>query len=194
MCSGGRQSICCNWSSHWIAFCFCWHLWPISFQTLLNPRGLYLASLGPIYVILLVSGALAFHAAGGRVRTLCACLCGRRGKGTAPSTAESWFAKDKVTASLVPRTMVFSGTCLVPLSLFLSCCVCVCSCTAYDEDRLGSDPKKTVVLPYCCVNELVTSNVTFYIPKYWKTSFIDPWVCGSYPRLGIEPTALTSAG
>lgn len=71
-----------------LAFVLCSHL-AASCLTLLNPRGLYLASLGPIYVILLVSGALAFHAAGGRVRTLCACLCGRRGKGTAPSTAES---------------------------------------------------------------------------------------------------------
>lgn len=38
--------------------------------TLLNPHGLQLASLVPIYVVLLVSATLAFHAAGGRLRNV----------------------------------------------------------------------------------------------------------------------------
>uniref|UniRef100_A0A131XFJ8 Putative conserved plasma membrane protein n=1 Tax=Hyalomma excavatum TaxID=257692 RepID=A0A131XFJ8_9ACAR len=38
--------------------------------TLLNPAGYYVASLVPIYLLLLVSGVLAFHAAGGRIHAL----------------------------------------------------------------------------------------------------------------------------
>lgn len=47
--------------------------------TLLNPKGLYVASLVPIYLLLVISGALAFHAAGGRAHSLWAFLrCSRR--------------------------------------------------------------------------------------------------------------------
>ncbi|XP_064476822.1 gamma-secretase subunit Aph-1-like [Ornithodoros turicata] len=54
--------------------------------TLLNPHGLQLASLLPIYIILLVSGALAFHAAGGRLRNICD-LVRRKTVGTPASPA-----------------------------------------------------------------------------------------------------------
>lgn len=51
-----------------VAFVIAAHL-TASCLTLLNPWGLYGASLGPIYVLLLVSGGLAFHAAGGRLHS-----------------------------------------------------------------------------------------------------------------------------
>uniref|UniRef100_A0A1E1X908 Putative conserved plasma membrane protein n=1 Tax=Amblyomma aureolatum TaxID=187763 RepID=A0A1E1X908_9ACAR len=52
-----------------VAFVVVTHL-VASCLTLLNPSGLHIASLVPIYLLLLVSAVLAFHAAGGRLHAL----------------------------------------------------------------------------------------------------------------------------